>query len=497
MNIVLKNAGKSFNALPVLEQVSFSLNQGDKVAVIGENGAGKSTLLRLLADEEEPSSGYRSTDGYVRIASVRQDFPIESVGADTTGEEFVLSRGSDSLLRNTKRNMKLFGLDEKALRLPLGSLSGGQQKIIDLSVAFAEYTDFVFLDEPENHIDIFARQALILLMKEYRGGLVFVSHDQDLINSVTNRIAEVEDGRLMVYKGSYEFYLEEKARQEAGKKRAWETHARKVEQLDKLIKRMHQWVKLNPDLGAQLRSRKTQLARLQEKAPPKPKKHKRISISLSEAGKKSSKRVLIAEGLTIRRGDRDLIWKASCALFYGDKVGFVGKNGSGKTSFLKAIMGEIPFDGTLRTGESVKVGYFSQSSADALDPDATPLEALEAATGYREQQLRSMLAQYLIGPDHCSKPIRTLSGGQKTRLRFCMLFAARYDLLLLDEPTNHLDPVTWGIVAQALMEFEGAVILVSHDRVFIDQTVKQLWVIEDQHIELFSGTLSEYLEEGL
>lgn len=498
MSIVLKNAAKVFNAHTVFENLTFALNTGEKVAIIGENGAGKSTLLRMLAEEEEElNAGSRTTDGYVRTVFVQQDFPIDLVGVDETSEDIIRKRGGESLLRNSKRVMQSLGLDEKFAKLPIRSLSGGQQKIVDLSMAFAEHTDYLFLDEPENHIDIFARQALILLMKEYDGGLVFVSHDQDLINSVTNRIVEVEDGKLQSYKGGYEFYLEEKARQEAGKKRAWESHARKVEQLDKLIKRMHQWVKMNPDLGAQLSSRKTQLERLKTNAPPKPKSHKRMRVSLEGVEKASSKRILLMDKLAIKRGDRYLVKGVSTSMFFGDKVAFVGRNGTGKTSLLKAITGELPYEGTLRVGERVKVGYFSQDTAESLDLSLTPLATLENIMGGQEHTLRGILARYLIDANHCTRPISTLSGGQKTRLRFCLLFAAKNDLLLLDEPTNHLDPVTWGIVAQAINDYEGTLILVSHDRVFIDQTVKSLWVIEGQHIKLFGGTLSEYLEEEL
>lgn len=495
MSITLKNAEKTYDSHVVLHDVSFSLNEGNKVVVIGENGAGKSTLLKLLLEENELTHGQRITGGYVTISFVGQEFPREVLERNITGEQYALERGGDSVLRITKRVMKEFGLGVDFLTLPLQSFSGGQRKIIDLSIAFAEHSDYLLLDEPENHIDIIARQSLIAMLNDYRGGLVFVSHDQNLINSVTNRIVEIEDGELTAYKGNYEFYLEEKARQEAGRKREWQTHQRKVEQLDKLIKRMRVWVQVNPDLGAQLRARKTQLRHLEEHAPKKPKVHKRAKISTNEIELNRSKRILLADHLSLRRGTTELFRDLSLSLFFGQKVTLIGRNGTGKTSFLKAVTGDVPYDGVLKVGVNVKVGYFSQEAADTLDPDKTPLDTLSYAYNAPEHQVRAMLARYLIDVNHCTRKIATLSGGQKTRLRFCLLFAAKPDLLLLDEPTNHLDPVTWDLLAQAINEYQGTLILVSHDRFFIDQVAKELWVVENGTIRLFRGTLSEYLQE--
>jgi len=495
MSIVLKNVWKSYDSQTVLERVNFILNVGDKIAVIGENGMGKSTLLKLLSGEEDLTLGERYVDDRAMVAVVSQDFPTHYLERGITVREFINEQGGQSLFRRVDKILREFCFPERLMDTSLSMLSGGQQKIVDLSVAFGLQTGVLLLDEPENHIDIFARQVLISLIRNHRGAIAFVSHDQDLINSTTNKIVEVENHSLWSYTGGYEFYLAEKKRQEEGRERAWKTHERKVEQLDRLIKRMHQWVKLNPDLGAQLSSRKTQLERIKANAPSRPRSKKLITLSIKNSDRVTGKRMFLVDGLRLERGGTYLLWDVSLSLFYGQKVALVGRNGSGKTSFIKALMGDVPFQGTIRVGDSVSLGYFSQDTADILDLKETPLEALEKITSGEQHVLRALLAKYLIGAEHCNRPIGKLSGGQKTRLRFCLLFAHKYELLILDEPTNHLDPVTWDIVAGAITEYQGAVLLVSHDRVFVDSTVKQLWVIDNRQIALYHGTLGEYLLE--
>lgn len=493
MSISLKKVSKSYNSTVVLSDVSIALNIPEKIVLVGENGAGKTTILKICAGVEDASAGSVFFDEYSKTCYIPQEFPVEECSG-MTGFDYVYLHGTDSLLRGVKRFLAEFELDVSVLDLPLESLSGGQQKILSLSVALAQRPQYLLVDEPENHLDIFARQTLISILKDYRGCVVFVSHDQELINSVTNRIVEVHDGTLSSYTGSYEFYLEHKARMEEGKARSWKTHEKKVDQLDKLIKRMREWVKKNPDLGAQLSARKTQLRQLQEKAPDKPKAQKRAKMNIVEV-EKGSKRMLLAEKLTIQLGDLNIIEDTDLVLFSGEKVAVIGRNGSGKSTFLKAIVGKVPIhSGKFKVADSIKVGYFSQDSLATLDPEKTPLEVISSvATGMPEHSQRALLARYLIGADICMRKIKTLSGGQKTRLRFCLLFAAKNDLLLLDEPTNHLDPVTWEILVEALKEYQGTLLMVSHDRMFIDQIDPRLWVVDNQDIYEHFGTLSEYL----
>ncbi|MEI6420475.1 MAG: ABC-F family ATP-binding cassette domain-containing protein [bacterium] len=495
MSITLKKACKSYSTKPILTDVSISFNVGERIALVGENGAGKTTLLRLCAGVEELSSGYISRDEYTQTCYIFQEFPVKEYSG-MTGLEYVTLFGKENLIRGVKRLLGEFDMDESILDMDVSLLSGGQQKILDICTNFARKPQYLLVDEPENHLDIFARQILINLIKNYRGCIVFVSHDQELINSITNRIVEVEDGSLKSYTGSYEFYLEQKSRIEQGKERTWQAHEKKVDQLDRLIKRMHEWCKKNPDLGAQLSARKTQLKKLQERAPEKPKTQKQISLKLGDVDQRHAKRMLVAKGLTVTLGDNNILWENDISLFFGEKVALVGRNGSGKSTFLRAAMGKIPItSGEIKTGVDIKVGYFSQDAGSTLDLDRTPFEVISEVFMAPDYQVRSLLARYLIGAESCMRKIKTLSGGEKTRLRFCLLFAANNDLLLLDEPTNHLDPLSWEILAEALKEYQGTVLLVSHDRMFIDQTTDKLWVVEDRKIAQYFGSLNKYLIE--
>jgi ATPase subunit of ABC transporter with duplicated ATPase domains len=500
MTIALKNIEKVYGAKSVLKGISIAFNQGERVALIGENGVGKTTLLRICAGLEEPTGGDIFRDEHTVACFVPQDFPEEFTDSDMTAENYARQFGSDSLMRSVKRVWAEFEQPESALGQTLVSLSGGQKKMLDLSIAFARKPQYLFLDEPENHIDVFARQELIRLIGGSRSCVVFVSHDQNLINSVTNRIAEIEDGRLTSYTGTYQFYLEQKAKREAGIERSWKSHEKKVDQLDRLIKRMHEWVQKNPDLGAQLRSRKTQLERLQKNAPAQPKVRKRFKLALSDndPGYGHGKRMLLIKGLSLSAGDKSLLRGVDLALFSGEKIALVGRNGSGKSTLLKAIMGRIPpSQGEVRLGQNVTPGYFSQESQESLDQARTPLDLVSEVYPAHEHKIRALLANYLIGVDACSRPVSTLSGGQKTRLRFCLLFMRSPEFLLLDEPTNHLDPVSWDILLQGLKEYKGTVLVVSHDRMFIDEVFDKLWIIEDREILEYRGKLAEYLNESV
>lgn len=493
MSISLKKVSKSYNSTVVLSDVTIALNPGEKIALVGDNGAGKTTVLKMCAGIEDATSGQIFLDPHTRACFVPQEFPIEDF-SDMTGLDYVYAHGTENLLRGTKRVLTDFDFEEEKLDLPLDSMSGGQQKILSLAVAIAQRPQYLLIDEPENHLDIFARQSLIEIIKQYRGCVVFVSHDQELINSVTNRIVEISDGALNSYTGSYEFYLEHKARMEEGRAKSWKSHEKKVDQLDKLIKRMREWVKKNPDLGAQLRARKTQLRHLQDRKPEKPVFRKKAKISVESVGK-GSNRVLLTEDLEIQLGGQTIIEDSNLTVYRGDKVAVIGRNGSGKSTFLKAAIGEIqPTKGKIKLASNVKVGYFAQDALVVLDPEKTPLDVVSSvSTHLSEQGRRAMLARYLIGPDVCNRKIKTLSGGQKTRLRFCLIFASKNEVLILDEPTNHLDPITWEILVEALKEYQGTVLMVSHDRMFIDQIATRLFVVENQEVKEHFGSLNEYL----
>ena len=496
MSLVIKNLKKSYDNHVIFSGINMSFNQGECVALIGDNGIGKTTLLNILADVEKPTSGTVIRDEYSQTIIVSQDFPSEFLDFDWKVSDYVQYHGGDKLERSVLRILRDFEIDEKFLDLELVHLSGGQKKILDIVVSFARKPQYLLLDEPENHIDIFGRQVVINMMKNFRGCLVFVSHDQDLINAATNRIVEVVEETLISYTGTYEFYLEEKERQSSAREREWKQHGKEVQKLDALVKRMREWVKKNPDLGAQLRAKKTQLERLKENAPKKPVSEKKMQLSMRDVDQKKKKVILAVEKFSLTLGQKKLFYQTDAYMTFGQKIAIIGRNGTGKTAFLKTIMGDFsPNEGFVRLGVDIRVGYFSQDNRDVLDETKTPFQILDNVVDGPEHKIRSILAKFLIGENSYNRQIKTLSGGQKTRLRFCLLFNQPNELLLLDEPTNHLDNTSWDVLVQAIIDFNGTVLMVSHDRVFIDQTTNKLWTIENTQIKEYLGTLTEYLSE--
>ncbi len=496
MSIILRHVHKTYDTNTVLEDVSVTFGVHEKVALVGENGAGKTTLLRICAGAEDASEGTVSYDTKGRVWYVAQEFPVATY-PNHTGVSYIESFGAERFFNTVKEMLKSFGFNHKLLALPLASLSGGQQKLLALTVAFALRPTYLLIDEPENHLDIFARSTLITLMREYRGCVVFVSHDHELINAITNRIVEVKDKTLRSYQGTYEFYLTQKAKEAAALERDHKAHDKKTDQLETLIKRLRVWVQKNPDFGKQLRARTTQLKRLKDNAPA-PLHHTKKAKLIVPQSEKTSKRIFLAEKVSLTRGDTVILEKLDLALFAGEQVALVGRNGTGKSTFLSALRGDlVPSAGDLRTPPNIRIGYFSQDALATLDPNSTPYDVVsDAKPGITEPQIRALLASYLIDSEACRRKIATLSGGQKTRLRFCLLFAATHDILILDEPTNHLDPVTWEVLIEAIKQYTGALLLVSHDRLFLEQLDTRLWVCEHKTIREYYGTLDEFLEKS-
>jgi ATP-binding cassette, subfamily F, member 3 len=496
MSIILRHVHKTYDNNSVLEDVSVTFSMHEKVALVGENGAGKTTLLRICAGEEPVSDGSISYDTRGRVCYVAQEFLVHEYG-EMTGLGYIESFGAERFHNTVKDTLKAFDFNHKLLTLPLSALSGGQQKLLALAVAFALRPAYLLIDEPENHLDIFARGTLIELMRDYRGCVVFVSHDHELINAVTSRIVEVRDCATHSYQGSYEFYLEQKTKEDAALERDHKAHDKKAEQLDKLIKRLKVWVQANPNFGKQLRARKTQLAKHNENAPAAKHTTKKAKLVVPPSDK-TSKRIFVAEKLSLSRGEVTILEKIDLALFAGEQVALVGRNGTGKSTFLSAIRGTIPAsDGTLRVAPTLKLGYFAQDALATLDPNATPYDVVsDVKPGISEPQVRALLASYLIDAEACKRKIGTLSGGQKTRLRFCLLFATTSDVLILDEPTNHLDPVTWEVLVEAIKQYKGALLVVSHDRLFLEQLDIRLWVCEKKTIREYYGGLSAFLKQS-
>ncbi len=490
-NLSVKNVVKIFGVKPVLSGVSLHLNPGDKVALVGENGAGKTTLLRILSGDEEPTKGSVMTNERIPRLYMAQEFPGHP---EQVAGEFI---GGEKAHRAALRYLDELDIDPKILEMHTGLLSGGQKKMLQLVKAFVSKSPYLLLDEPENHLDYFAREWLITTLRNYRGCVVLVSHDQYVIDQVANKIVEIEDGKLTTFQGDYQFYLEEKARQVEGRYQEWQHMEREIERHRKMVIRMRQHAKRNSDVAGVYRNKVRQLERLVETQQERPRiERKKMKVNLADVERKSSKRILLLDNFSLKRGGRSLFYNTGAQLFFGEKVALLGRNGSGKTSLFKAIQGELEANGgNVRVGVNINVGYFSQEHTEELDEDSTPIEELNKVMNGGEQKVRSFLNNFLIDSTAASRSISTLSGGQKTRLRFAKLFSRDIDFLLLDEPTNHLDTMSWQVLVEALKRFTGTVLLVSHDRAFVDETVEKLWVIDKSTIKEFFGNLSEFLGE--
>ncbi len=490
-SITVKNVTKVYVHKPVLQGVSLTLNAGDKIALVGENGAGKTTLLRILADEEEPTTGTVIADDHLPRIYMSQDFSGDP-------EETVASFfGSEKAQRSALRYLGELDISPEIMTLQTGVLSGGQKKIVQLIQALVSKSPYLLLDEPENHLDYFAREWLIEALRNYRGCVAFVSHDQFVIDQVANRIVQLEDGVLTSYQGSYQAFIAERQRQLEGRMQQWRHKEREIERHKEMVKRLQRYAKRNSEVAGAYRNKVRQLNRLVAARTDRPQlERKKMKLDIHQAERKGGKRMLVLEDLTLSVGGTLLFKDAKALLLNGEKVCLLGRNGSGKTSLFNLIRGELePDKGEVKLGTNIKVGFFSQEHYEELDPDTTPLAMMSRIVLGGEQKVRSVLSNFLIDSSIASRQISTLSGGQKTRLRFAKLFSGEVELLLLDEPTNHLDTLSWEVLAEALAAFPGTVLLVSHDRAFVDRTVSKLWVIDQAKIEEFPGNLSDFLDE--
>ena len=490
-NLSAKNIVKLYGNKIVLDGISINICEGDKIALVGENGAGKTTLLRILTDEDDSTEGNIVVDGYMPRIYMAQEF---SGNLEETAASFL---GNEKIQRSALRFFKELDIAQKILGMKTGILSGGQKKILQLIKAFASKSPFLFLDEPENHLDYFTREWLIATLKTYRGAVMFVSHDQFVINQVANKIVELEDGKLTTFYGDYQSYLEEKSKQLQGRYQRWRQTEKEIERQRKMVLRMKDHAKINSDVAGIYRSRKKQLEKLIDSQGERPQlERKKIKIKISDVERKTRKRILSLEDLTLKFDDLSLFSHVSLQLLFGEKVCLFGRNGSGKTSLFKMVQGTLqPSAGIIKLGVNMNVGFFSQEYYEELDIQKTPFDEISGIVG-DEQKARATLSRFLIDKVAVDRPIATLSGGQKTRLRFAKLFSKENDFLLLDEPTNHIDTLSWQVLVDALKAFNGTLLLISHDRVFVDEVVEKLWVINNTTIQEFLGNLSEFLDEA-
>ncbi len=494
-NITVKGVEKVFGSKEVLSGVNFSLSEGKKLALVGENGSGKSTLLRILCGKIKPDSGEIFGLEY-GCAYIPQDFSGDD---QETPYEFLSKRVPN--VNKITRLLSESGFDigknqERLTKEHCGDLSGGEKKKLEIIAGLASGAAFIALDEPENHLDYRTIEWLIRVLSKFRGGLVFVSHDQYLVDQLADTILELENGTTTAYSMTYDEYLEEKERQVAGQARQWMMEEKTIKRLRKTVEKLKGMAKRDSGIAATYRQTKRRLQELKENHGRKPTAElEKPKVELSEIERRKGKLIASVENLSFAYGSNQIFIDTNIELHFGEKVVLFGPNGSGKSTFLKLLTGELtPQKGSASIGMNVRWQFMTQDHLEGIDKERSVLEIFQAAVKWKEHSCRAYLAKYGIKADFVTRPLKVLSGGQQARFKLALIFAQDPEFLILDEPTNHVDPPTWEAIVEAINRYSGTVLAITHDRFFIDAITDKHWVIRDRKIQVELGTFSNSVE---
>lgn len=494
-NITVKEVWKSYGGNDVLKGVSFALADGKRLALIGENGSGKSTLLQILSGQLKPDSGqvFGLSNG---CAYVAQDF---SGNADETPYEFLDRRTPFAYQAVQLLGESGFDLgenDSRPYQVSCGELSGGERKKLEIVAGLASNSSFIALDEPENHLDYQTIEWLVGVLSGFRGGVIFVSHNQYFIDQLADSIIELEDGTTTVYSMSYNDYISERGRQIAAQARDWVVEDKTLRRLHETLQMMHWRAKRNPDTAATYQQTKRRYEEMKANHGQKPSgepNKPRVKLA-REVDQKGGKVIVSVNDLSFAYDDHVIFRNASADLRFGDKVVLFGPNGSGKSTLVKLITGElVPQGGLARVGSNVAWQTMTQDHLEGLDGRRSALDVFRATLHWPEGRCRSHLSRYGLDTSLVLQPLDSLSGGQRARFKLALTFAQEPEFLILDEPTNHVDPPTWEAIVEATQEYKGTALIVTHDREFIDAVAEKLWVLGDGRIRVELGNLSDYI----
>ena len=527
VDIFVKDLVKSFEVgKNLLDGLSFEVQQGERVGLLGKNGAGKTTVFRILTDE----IGY--DEGTVEIASGKKVGLISQIPrypADYTVERVL--RCAFSELDSIKKRMEqlesqmaenptdqvLRDYDKLTARYQAGGgydmdvnvdkicnglgipfemrgqqfsmLSGGEKTRVNLARLLLEETEILLLDEPTNHLDMKSVEWLEEYLRKFKGTVLTISHDRYFLDQVVTRIIELRGGKAEYYSGNYSFYVEEKEARYELQLKQYEQEQAKVQQLTYTMERMKGWGINNRTLYRRAMSIQTRIDRLQKTERPTKDKTMHASFGSREF---HGDEVMVLKDLSMGFGDRQLFSDVNLLVQGGEHIALLGDNGTGKSTFLKLLMQEeMPTGGRIKFGPSVKMAYLPQIIHFA-HPERSVLDTMIYEKNYSTQTARNRLGAFLFSGEDVFKPVSALSGGEQSRLRLCMLMDEDINLLILDEPTNHLDISSREWIENAVAEFPGTLLFVSHDRYFIDQFADRVWELEDGKISDFEGTYSQF-----
>ena len=481
-----------FSSKPVLDDITFLINRKERIALVGKNGAGKSTLLRLIAGEYEPTSGRISKESNMTIGYLPQ--VMLHVDGKTLREEVLsIYAGSDEseqarFVAEMDRTIIGLGFERKDFDRPCSEFSGGWRMRIELAKILLQHPDLLLLDEPTNHLDIESIQWLEEFLKTNGSALVLVSHDRAFLDNVTTRTIEITLGRIYDYNVPYSQFKVLRQERHEQQVRAYMNQQKMIQETEEFIERF----RYKATKAVQVQSRIKQLEKL-DRLEVDLEDNSRLSLRFPPAPRSGDFPVIV-EDLRKDFGDHMVFQSANFTIRRGEKVAFVGKNGEGKTTLVRCIMGQLDYLGNLKIGHNVKIGYFAQNQAALLDGEMTVFETIDyVAVGDIRTKIRDILGAFMFGGEASEKKVKVLSGGERSRLAMIRLLLEPCNLLILDEPTNHLDMQSKDVLKAALKEFNGTVICVSHDRDFLDGLVDKVYEFGGGRVREHLGGIYDFL----
>ena len=531
--ISIDNLSIEFNARSLFDDVSYVINPKDRIALVGKNGAGKSTMLKILAGLQQPTRGQVSmprgtTVGYLPQVMVLSDQrtvmeeaekAFEAIHAmkdeierlrkemeertdyDTAeyhelidrftylNEQFLMVGGTN-FRAETERTLTGLGFSREDFGRPTSEFSGGWRMRIELAKLLLQHPDVLLLDEPTNHLDIESIQWLERFLASSANAVVLVSHDRAFINNVTNRTIEIECGHIYDYKVPYDQFVTLRQERREQQRRAYENQQKQIQDTEAFIERF----RYKATKAVQVQSRIKQLAKL-ERIEIDEEDNSLLRLKFPPA-ERSGDFPLICEEVRKDYGAHTVFKDVNLTIRRGEKVAFVGKNGEGKSTLVKCVMGEIPFEGRLTVGHNVKIGYFAQNQAQLLDGELTVFDTIDrVAVGDIRTKIRDLLGAFMFGGEASDKKVKVLSGGERTRLAMIRLLLEPVNFLILDEPTNHLDMRSKDVLKEAIKAFNGTVIVVSHDRDFLEGLVTKVYEFGGGRVREHLGGIYEFLQK--
>ncbi len=486
--LTIDHISMEFSSRPVLDDISFLVNRKERIALVGKNGAGKTTLLRLIAGEYQPTSGRIAKENDMTIGYLPQVMLFQD---DRTLREEVMTVAHEDEARfvaEMDRTIIGLGFERKDFDRPCSEFSGGWRMRIELAKILLRHPDLLLLDEPTNHLDIESIQWLEDFLKSSPSAVLMVSHDRAFIDAVCGRTIEITLGRIYDYNVNYSRFVELRKERHEQQVRAYENQQKMIQETEDFIERF----RYKATKAVQVQSRIKQLEKLE-----------RLEVDLEDTSRlnlrfppapRSGDFPIIVEDLRKDFGSHNVFRDVTFTIRRGEKVAFVGKNGEGKTTLVKCIMGQLDYMGTLKIGHNVKIGYFAQNQAALLDENLTVFETIDyVAVGDIRTKIRDILGAFMFGGEASEKKVKVLSGGERSRLAMIRLLLEPCNLLILDEPTNHLDMQSKDVLKAALQDFNGTLICVSHDRDFLNGLVSKVYEFGGGRVKEHLGGIYDFL----